>query len=68
VRLGTIWLRALTATSGSLRKLFEEVAVGQFGSSWAWLVTDKRDLKIVKTANAMTPIVYGHVPLRSTMN
>jgi superoxide dismutase, Fe-Mn family len=51
-----------------LRKLFEEVAVGQFGSSWAWLVTDKRDLKIVKTANAMTPIVYGHVPLRSTMN
>lgn len=45
------------------KKLFQEAAVGQFGSGWAWLVADKRDLKIVKTANAMTPIVQGQVPL-----
>ena len=45
------------------KKLFQEAAVGQFGSGWAWLVADRRDLKIVKTANAMTPIVQGQVPL-----
>jgi superoxide dismutase, Fe-Mn family len=51
---------------GSLQKfkeLFQQAAVGQFGSGWAWLIADKRDLKIVKTANAMTPIVKGQVPL-----
>lgn len=51
---------------GSLEKfkeLFQEAALGQFGSGWAWLVADKGDLKIVKTANAMTPIVEGQVPL-----
>jgi superoxide dismutase, Fe-Mn family len=51
---------------GSLQKfkeLFQQAAVGQFGSGWAWLIADKRDLKIVKTANAMTPIVQGQVPL-----
>jgi Fe-Mn family superoxide dismutase len=45
------------------KELFQQAAVGQFGSGWAWLVADKRDLKIVKTANAMTPIVQGQVPL-----
>jgi Fe-Mn family superoxide dismutase len=51
---------------GSLEKfkeLFQQAAMGQFGSGWAWLVADKGDLKIVKTANAMTPIVEGQVPL-----
>jgi Fe-Mn family superoxide dismutase len=45
------------------KELFQQAAVGQFGSGWAWLVADKRDLKIVKTANAMTPIVEGQVSL-----
>ena len=45
------------------KELFQQAAVGQFGSGWARLVADKRDLKIVKTANAMTPIVQGQVPL-----
>ncbi len=45
------------------KELFQQAAVGQFGSGWAWLVADKRKLKIVKTANAMTPIVQGQVPL-----
>lgn len=38
-------------------------AVGQFGSGWAWLVLDNDQLKVVKTANADTPMVYGHKPL-----
>jgi Fe-Mn family superoxide dismutase len=38
-------------------------AVGQFGSGWAWLVLDNDHLKVVKTANADTPMVYGHKPL-----
>ena len=45
------------------KELFHQAAVSQFGSGWAWLVADKRDLKIVKTANAMTPIIQGQVPL-----
>ena len=44
------------------QELFQQAAVGQFGSGWAWLVADKRDLKIVKTANAVTPIVQDKSP------
>jgi len=45
------------------RKQFTEAAVGQFGSGWAWLVLDNGELKIVKSADAMTPIAYGQTPL-----
>ena len=47
----------------NLKELFRQTAVGQFGSGWAWLVADGRELRVVKTANAMTPIVQGQVPL-----
>jgi Fe-Mn family superoxide dismutase len=47
-----------------LKELFRQAAIGQFGSGWAWLVIDdNRELKVVKTANAMTPIAAGQVPL-----
>jgi Fe-Mn family superoxide dismutase len=45
------------------KELFKQAAVGQFGSGWAWLVVEKSELKITNTANAMTPIVQGQVPL-----
>jgi superoxide dismutase, Fe-Mn family len=48
---------------GAFKEMFQETAVGQFGSGWAWLVIDKGELKIVRTSNAMTPIVSGQVPL-----
>jgi len=51
---------------GSLEKfkeMFKQAAVGQFGSGWAWLVAERSELKIVKTANAMSPILDGHPPL-----
>ncbi|MEO5701530.1 MAG: superoxide dismutase [Casimicrobiaceae bacterium] len=38
---------------------FANAAVTQFGSGWAWLVADGDKVKIVKTANADTPIARG---------
>jgi Fe-Mn family superoxide dismutase len=35
----------------------------QFGSGWVWLVADGEALKIVKTANADTPVAQGLKPL-----
>ena len=44
-------------------KAFSEAAATQFGSGWAWLVSDAGSLKVVKTANAMNPMVAGQKPL-----
>jgi len=41
----------------------KNAGVTQFGSGWAWLVLDKGELKITKTANADTPLVHGQKPL-----
>ena len=38
-------------------------AVTQFGSGWAWLVSDAGTLKIVKTGNAEVPLTQGQKPL-----
>ena len=38
-------------------------AVAQFGSGWAWLVSDAGTLKIVKTGNAEVPLTKGQKPL-----
>ena len=45
------------------REEFKNAAVSQFGSGWAWLVEDGDKLKIVKTSNAMTPIVDKQKPI-----
>ena len=37
--------------------------VGQFGSGWVWLVADGGKLKIVKSANAETPLTDGMTPI-----
>ena len=42
---------------------FAAAAAGQFGSGWAWLISDGERLRITATANADTPIVHGQVPL-----
>ncbi len=47
----------------ALKKELSAAAVSQFGSGWAWLVLDGDKLKIVKTANAETPITAGLKPL-----
>jgi Fe-Mn family superoxide dismutase len=47
----------------NFRAEFKKAAEGQFGSGWAWLVVDRGKLKIVKTANADTPLVHRQAPL-----
>jgi|TARA_B110000971_G_C19862192_1_gene432155 Fe-Mn family superoxide dismutase len=37
--------------------------VGQFGSGWVWLAADGGKLKIVKTANAASPLTDGMTPI-----
>jgi len=56
----------IMATWGNYAAFVEELKTAgttQFGSGWAWLVADKGALKIVKTANADTPIAHGLTPL-----
>jgi superoxide dismutase, Fe-Mn family len=56
----------IMASWGSYDKFVEELKTAgttQFGSGWAWLVLDNGQLKIVKTANADTPIAHGLKPL-----
>jgi superoxide dismutase, Fe-Mn family len=42
---------------------FSAAAMTQFGSGWAWLVSDAGTLKIVKTGNAEVPLTKGQKPL-----
>lgn len=42
---------------------FKEAATTQFGSGWAWLVLDQNKLTIVKTGNAVNPLISGQRPL-----
>ena len=54
------------ASFGSVEALKKELVgagLGQFGSGWAWLVAEGTSLKVVKTANADTPITTGATPL-----
>ncbi len=46
------------------KEAFSQAAATQFGSGWAWLVSDTSgNLSIVKTANAETPLTQGLIPL-----
>ena len=47
------------------REEFAAAATTQFGSGWAWLAEDEESgkLKVIKTANAETPIAHGLKPL-----
>ncbi len=45
------------------KKELSAAAVGQFGSGWAWLILEGRKLKVIKTANANTPLAQGQKAL-----
>ena len=52
--------------SGGLEALKKKLATAgakQFGSGWAWLVTDGHALKVVSTPNAEVPFTKGNTPL-----
>jgi Fe-Mn family superoxide dismutase len=59
-------LAAINAAFGSLeacKAALADAAMKQFGSGWAWLVADKGALRVMKTANAETPLTMGVTPL-----
>ena len=45
------------------KKEWSAAAMAQFGSGWAWLVLDSGNIKVVKTANADSPLTKGIKPL-----
>jgi Fe-Mn family superoxide dismutase len=56
----------IEASFGSVdacRKELATAATTQFGSGWAWLVSDGGKLAVVKTGNADNPIVKNQKPL-----
>lgn len=58
--------KKIAATWGSFEKFSDEfinAGLTQFGSGWAWLVSDGSALRITKTANADTPVAHGLKPL-----
>ncbi len=58
--------KMIDASFGSydnFNKEFQNAAVTQFGSGWAWLVLDQGKLKVTKTSNAENPLTHGQTPL-----
>jgi Fe-Mn family superoxide dismutase len=47
----------------AFKKKLVTASVKQFGSGWAWLVSDGQSLKVVNTANAEVPFTRGQTPL-----
>jgi superoxide dismutase, Fe-Mn family len=59
-------LEKITKEFGSFDEFktqFKQAALTQFGSGWAWLVSDNGTLKITKTGNADLPMAHGHKAL-----
>ena len=57
---------AIIRDFGSFAKFKEEftaAAIGQFGSGWAWLVSESGKLKVTKTGNADLPLKYKQTAL-----
>jgi len=59
-------LEAINSSFGSVdtfKQQFAEAATTQFGSGWAWLVSDGGKLAVTKTPNAESPLKAGQKPL-----
>lgn len=56
--IGTAIQRELGGFS-AFKEAFSRAAMGQFGSGWAWLVLDGRQLKIEASANQDSPWMQG---------
>lgn len=48
----------------SFKREFEKIAIGHFGSGWAWLIVDPSDnLRIISTHDADSPLREKYIPL-----
>ena len=47
----------------ALKDKLRDAGMKQFGSGWAWLVSENGKLAVIKTGNADTPIAHGQTPL-----
>lgn len=59
-------LNALEKSFGSFEKFTEVFAVSaatRFGSGWAWLVVDGKNLAVVSTPNQDNPVTEGKTPI-----
>ncbi len=56
-------MEAAFGSVDACKKELASMAVSQFGSGWGWLVLEDDKLKVVKTANAETPLTTGMKPL-----
>lgn len=56
-------IEASFGTVDACKKELAAAATSQFGSGWAWLVPDSGKLKVIKTANADSPLTKGMKPL-----
>jgi len=50
-------------TFAIFKDLFSGAATRVFGSGWAWLVWDGKELKVESTPNQDSPLIQGHIPL-----
>ncbi len=58
--------RALDLKFGTFaifKDFFTGAAMRVFGSGWAWLVLEGKDLKVETTPNQDSPLIQGHTPL-----
>jgi Fe-Mn family superoxide dismutase len=56
-------IEAKFGTVAAFKDAFTKAALGQFGSGWAWLTLDGRELRVEATVNQDTPLSQGRVPL-----
>lgn len=56
-------INATFTSFDNFKKELVTAATGQFGSGWAWLVSEGGTLKVMKTPNAENPLTKGQVPL-----
>ncbi len=47
----------------AFKEKFSAVALGRFGSGWAWLISDNGKLAITDTANQDSPITHNSQPI-----
>lgn len=59
-------LTAIEAKFGSFEQFqttFAAAAASRFGSGWAWLVVDGKELSVMSTANQDNPVTEGKTPI-----